>query len=136
MTLLIDPPLLVSAGAVINRLAPDRRRARRLEGLTLAGFLGVGVPLYCNASWIDWFRRPFPAESGRDFMLNSLIFDFEHRRPGPAVHAVAAGVFATYPLWLRLGSRLGRPTAEGASSTVRGGRASTSSRPGGIAGHG
>lgn len=136
MTLLIDPPLLVSAGAVINRLAPDRRRARRLEGLTLAGFLGVGVPLYCNASWIDWFRRPFPAESGRDFMLNSLIFDFEHRRPGPSVHAVAAGVFATYPLWLRLGSRLGRPTAEPHRRRSAGVGRRRRARPGGIAGHG
>lgn len=124
MTLLVDPPLLVGAGAVVNRLAPHRRLARRLELLVLAGFLGVGVPLYCNASWIDWFRRPFPAETGRDFMLNSLLFDFEHRRPSPAVHVLAAGVFATYPLWLRLGTRLvpprEQPTPAGEATRIVG----------------
>lgn len=108
MTLLVDPPLLVGTGAAIARLAPDERRARWLECAALAAFLGAGVSLYCNASWMEWFRRPFPAESGRDFMLNSMVFHVEYRHPRPAVHIGAAAVFATYPLWLRLGGWLAR----------------------------
>lgn len=110
MTLWVDPPLLVGAGAALERLAPDRRVRRVLETVALAGFLGTGVPLYLNQPWIDWFRKPFGAESGRDFMINSAVFDFEHRQPKPAAHAAAALAFASYPLWLRLGERLGRRT--------------------------
>lgn len=106
MSLLLDPPMLVGAGAAIQRLAPDDEAARRLESATLAVFLGASIPLYCNAPWMRWFARLMRAETGREFMLNSWVFDFEHRKPPLRTHLVSAAILATYPLWLRLGRRL------------------------------
>jgi hypothetical protein len=35
------------------------------------------------------------------------VFRFEHERPSRRVHVVSAAILATYPLWYRLGMRLG-----------------------------
>lgn len=107
MSFLVDPPLLVASGAAIGRWAPDEETARTLERATAALFLGASVPLYANAPWMHWFARAFGCESGRDLMLNSKVTRFEHERPPPWVHGLAAAIFLTYPLWLRLGLRLG-----------------------------
>jgi hypothetical protein len=40
-------------------------------------------------------------------MLNSGVFDIDHRSAGPRTHAAAALLFLTYPLWLLLGYRAG-----------------------------
>jgi hypothetical protein len=113
VSFLIDPPLLVAGGAAAGRLAAgDQRRLRAIERATLGVFLGTSISLYCNAPWTDWLARACRAESGRDWMLNSGVTRFEHRNPHPAVHALAAALFATYPLWFRLGTRL---AARGAS---------------------
>lgn len=111
MSFLIDPPLLVAGGALTGRLIDDERNRRVVEWATLGTFLGTSVSLYCNAPWTNWLARACRAESGRDWMLNSGITRFEHERPHPAVHLLAAALFAAYPLWFRLGVRLGRRAA-------------------------
>lgn len=110
MSFLIDPPLLAAGGAVAARLARDERQLRAVEAATLGVFLGTSISLYCNAPWTNWLARACRAESGRDWMLNSGITHFEHKRPRPAVHLLAAALFATYPLWFRLGTRFGSRT--------------------------
>lgn len=107
MSFLVDPPLLVGSGMAIEAVAPDERAARRLEAGVLALFLVTSVSLYCNARWTHWIARLCRADNGRDWMLNSGVFHFDHRRSGPPTHAAAAAIFATYPLWLRMGRRLG-----------------------------
>lgn len=106
MSFLVDPPLLVAAGAAIERVTPDERRARVFEAVTITGFLATSVSLYLNAPWTDWVAKLCGAESGRDWMLNSGVFGFEHRRSTRATHIVASVLFTTYPLWLRAGRRL------------------------------
>ena len=111
MSFLIDPPWLYANGHVYGRLAPERARGRPAlaAGTVVAGsFLATSVSLYLNRDWTrgiwEWCR----AEDGRDWMLNSGLFRFEHRRAGARTHAIAALIFATYPLWLVLGYRRGR----------------------------
>ena len=41
-------------------------------------------------------------------MLNSGVLDLEHEDVRTATHVVSAAIFATYPLWARLGRRLAR----------------------------
>jgi hypothetical protein len=106
----------VAGGAATARLTGDERRRRVAEWATLGVFLGTSVSLYCNAPWTNWLARACRAESGRDWMLNSGITHFAHERPRPAVHLLAAGLFATYPLWFRLGVRLGRRAGASRSS--------------------
>lgn len=103
MSFLVDPPLLLGAGAVIEAASPDDRVARRLESAVLAVFLVTSVSLYANARWIHWLARLCRARSGRDWMLNSGVFSFDDERAGAPTHVVAAGIFLTYPLWIRLG---------------------------------
>ena len=113
MSFLVDPPLLVGAGAAIEVAAPDERSARRLEAAVLGVFLLVSVSLYANARWSHWIARLCRAETGRDWMLNSGVFGFDHAEAGLPTHVVAAGIFATYPLWIRLGRRAGERLAAG-----------------------
>jgi hypothetical protein len=107
MSFLVDPPLLVASGAAIEAGAPDERTARRLEAAVLGLFVATSVSLYANARWTHWLARLCRAESGRDWMLNSGVFDFDHEGAGLPTHAVSAAIFCTYPLWIRLGRRLG-----------------------------
>ncbi|MGH2755072.1 MAG: hypothetical protein ACRDLB_11640 [Actinomycetota bacterium] len=107
MSFLIDPPLLVASGAAIERVADDDAAAARLEMLTIAGFLATSISLYLNASWTRWIATMCGADSGRDWMINSGVFDMEHQKVGRRTHLASAAIFATYPLWLRLGRRLG-----------------------------
>ena len=44
----------------------------------------------------------------RDLMINSWIGDLDYKRPGPRTHALAALMFALYPLWWWLGWDHGR----------------------------
>jgi hypothetical protein len=112
MSFLIDPPLLFASGAAIDRIAPDEDAARKLELLTIAGFWGVAMSMYANAAWTRWMYRPFGSASGRDWMLNSGVFHFRHGDDAPArTHLAAAALFATYPLWLRLGRRVAHSAA-------------------------
>ena len=111
MSFLIDPPWLYANGRAYARLAPERaqgRAAAAAGAATIAGFWAVSVSLYLNRRWTGPIARVCRAEDGRDWMLNSGVFRFDYRRAGPRTHAVAALLFATYPLWLRLGERAAR----------------------------
>ncbi len=108
MSFLVDPPLLVGAGAAIERVSPDERVARVAQRAVVAGFIGFSALLYVNAPGMAWFWRPLGATSGRDWMLNSGVLSFEHRRVSARTHALAAALFATYPLFPRLGRAVAR----------------------------
>ena len=108
MSFLIDPALLVANGAAIGRLTRSDRSAKVAEAATLATFLGISVGLYLDKEFTRRTWERCGAETGRDWMLNSGVFAFDYHSPSRRTHAVAAGIFATYPLWLRLGTRLGR----------------------------
>lgn len=107
MSFLADAPALVASGAVIARTVNHPARRRVLEQATLATFMIGAASLYLNAPWLRRAWKATGAESGRDLMINSWLFDVEHERPRPWVHAMAAAALASYPLWLRLGARLG-----------------------------
>ena len=107
MSFLVDPPLLVASGAVIGSTVPDDATARRLETGVLGVFLVTSIALYANARWVHWLARLCGARSGRDWMLNSGVFRFDADAAGIPTHAVSGAIFCTYPLWIRLGRRLG-----------------------------
>ena len=110
---LLDPPMLVGSGWLATRLTSPLHGRRReqalkaLEALTVGGFVVTSASLYLNLGWTRWIWRMCRAESGRDWMLNSGVFRFDHRNVSPRTHAVSAGILATYPAWLVLGMRLG-----------------------------
>lgn len=111
MSFLLDPPLLVASGAAIERVAPDDRTADRLAGVTLVGFLGVSTCLWndVDSRALEPIWKPFGSASPRGFMINSGVLDLPvPSRPTRRDHLMAAAVFATYPLFLGLGRRLGR----------------------------
>ena len=111
MSFLIDPPWLYANGRAYAALAPERaqgRTAALVGAATMGAFWGVSVSLYLDKRWTRPVWEACRAESGRDWMLNSRVFGFDHRDAGPRTHAVSAAIFATYPLWLWLGYRHGR----------------------------
>lgn len=109
MSFLADPPMLVASGVGIARLAPDEHSARVAERAVLAAFLVTSIGLYVEAPFTRWLWRLCRARSGRDWMLNSGVFSFDETAAGWGTHALAAAIFATYPLWVRVGRRLGAP---------------------------
>lgn len=108
MSFLLDPPILLAAGAAIERLSPDERVARTASRAAVAVVVGTSVALYLDAPGLGLIWRPFGSKSGRDFMLNSGVTRFSYRRPPARTHALAAALFAVYPLWLRAGRRAAR----------------------------
>ena len=108
MSFLVDAPWQVVNGYAIARVSPNRTVERALEIAIDAAFLAVSVPMYLDAEWTESIWKPTGSESGRDWMINSKVFHFEHKKPTWRTHLAAAAVFATYPLWLRLGLALGR----------------------------
>src|SRR3989440_1587274 len=111
--------MLVGSGWLAARITRPLRTDRRRRALRVlgAGTLGIfwvtSASLYLNLEWTRWIWEMCRAESGRDWMLNSGGFHFEHERPSARTHAVSAGILATYPAWLALGMRAGgasRPT--------------------------
>lgn len=114
MSFLLDPALLIASGVGIGALAPDETSATVAEAGTMALFWGVSVSLWQDRPWIRWAPPLLGAESGRDFMLNSgtlncaIPLHFDPAKRGRGRDLAAAAVFATYPLWLHLGRRLGR----------------------------
>jgi hypothetical protein len=111
VSFLLDPPALYASGEAYARLAPEAQRERGARPFALAAlalFWGVSVPLYLDARWTRPLWRLVRARSGRDWMLNSGVLRLDPGRAGPRTHALAAGIFATYPAWLALGYRRGR----------------------------
>ncbi|NPV59092.1 MAG: hypothetical protein HPY75_05450 [Actinobacteria bacterium] len=111
---LIDPPWLVSLGYLYARAteklvrdAEKRAKARRfLNAATIGVFYITSISLYFNLEWTRWIWEMCKAESGRDWMINSGVFHFDHENVSPKGHALCAAVFATYPLALKLGYKL------------------------------
>jgi hypothetical protein len=111
MSFLIDPPWLYATGRLYGAAAPERAqggRAAALGAATMAVFWGTSVSLYLDKGWTRPIWRACRARSGRDWMLNSGVFRFPHRRNGTMTHLVSGAIFATYPLWLWLGHRHAR----------------------------
>jgi hypothetical protein len=111
VSFLIDAPWLYTNGQAYARLAPESAQgkvAKALGAATIALFWVVSVSLYLNRRWTDPIARACRADNGRDWMLNSGVLRIDHRRIGPATHALAALIFLTYPLWLWLGFTRGR----------------------------
>ncbi len=108
MSFLADPPMLVVTGAAIERTVDDPEVAKRLEIGTLVVFLVVSVSLYLNLPWVRRFWEFFGEKSGRDFMFNSGVLPCDASEAGAKEHLLAAGLFATYPIWLKVGRHLGR----------------------------
>jgi hypothetical protein len=108
VSFLIDPPWLYANGRACAALTDDRRTAAVLGAATIGAFWAVSLSLYVNRPWTKPISDACRADDGRDWMLNSGVFRFDHHHPGPATHAVSAALFASYPLWLWLGWRHGR----------------------------
>jgi len=106
---LLDPPMLVGTGwlaAKLTRRLPSegRRAARKTLGVgTVAVFWITSVSLYLNREWTRWIWEMCRAESGRDWMLNSGVFHFDHRNPNRATLTVSVSILATYPAWFVVG---------------------------------
>ena len=108
MSFLLDPPLLVASGALIERhVPPDRRDVA--EAAVLGVFFGGSFGLYNNVPGLGLLWRPFRARNGRDFMWNSGVFGVNTAKGGWPLHATAAAIFATYPLFIKVGRRFGLP---------------------------
>lgn len=107
MSFALDPPLLFASGVLIERrLPPERRDA--IEAAVLGVFFAGSFGLYNNVPGLGFLWRPFRAQNGRDFMWNSGAFNMDTEELSAPAHAVAGGIFATYPFFLKLGRALGR----------------------------
>lgn len=111
---LIDGPWLVSLGwimgKIVNKFVEDADQNKKTKwGLGIATiliFYITSISLYFNLEWTRWLWEMCGAESGRDWMINSGVFNFDHENVSAAGHAVAALMFLTYPLWLKCGFKL------------------------------
>ena len=108
VSFLLDPPLLVAAGAAIERTAPSPQAARKLSSATVALFIGVSAALYANVPGLGAWWKPFRARSGREFMLSSGLGRVDTESLSRAQHASALSLFVLYPAWLALGRRAAR----------------------------
>lgn len=111
---LIDGPWLVSIGwalgKIVNKFAKDEDENKKagllLSVATLAIFYITSISLYFNLGWTRWIWEMCGAESGRDWMINSGVFNFDHENVSTKGHVIAALLFLTYPLWLKAGFKL------------------------------
>ncbi|MDD5749146.1 MAG: hypothetical protein PHP64_08950 [Actinomycetota bacterium] len=111
---LIDGPWLVSLGWIFGKLV-DRYFESGETSNQIKGFLGVAtvvcfwvtsVSLYFNLRWVRWLWEMCGAESGRDWMINSGVFNFDHENMSASGHALAALLFLLYPVWIKAGFKL------------------------------
>ncbi len=112
MSFLIDPPWLYATGRAYGRTMPEQgKAAEAVQTATIGAFLATSISLYLDLPWTRPIWRACRAASGRDWMLNSGVLGIDWRRAGMRTHLVSAAIFATYPLWLRLGISRGRRAA-------------------------
>lgn len=109
MSFLLDPPLLIASGIAIEKVLPEDQRDQAEMAVDTV-FLGISTLLYTKAPvpGLGLFWKPFRSANSRDFMLNSGVFHFRYESPGWRTHTAAIATFATYPLWLKLGRRIGQ----------------------------
>lgn len=113
---LIDGPWLLSIGwfveKIASRLFRDGEKKKKVEHmlffLVLNIFYVTSISLYFNLEWTRWIWEMCKAESGRDWMINSGVFRFDHKNMSRRGHLLSALMFATYPVWLSLGFLLGK----------------------------
>lgn len=111
---LIDGPWLLSIGwvlgKIVNKMVDDEEKSKSAKmflGLaTIAIFWITSVSLYFNMEWTRWIWEMCGAESGRDWMINSGVFNFDHESVDGKGHLLAALLFLTYPVWLQVGFKL------------------------------
>jgi len=111
---LIDAPWLVSFGWIfgklVNRWIEDEKQNKRarkfLSAVTLLCFYVTSISLYFNLEWVRWLWRMCGAESGRDWMINSGVFNFDWENMTTKDHVICAALFALYPVWLKIGYKL------------------------------
>jgi hypothetical protein len=89
------------------------KAAKAVEAATIGAFLATSISLYLDRPWTRPIWRACRAASGRDWMLNSGVLKIDWRRAGGRTHLLSAAIFATYPLWLRLGVRRSNRTIQG-----------------------
>lgn len=114
MSFLLDPFLLILCGAVIvwlrNRwLYRISRHATKILGsVTVLLFWVIAGSLYLNLGWFNWmWQWTGRAVNGRDFMINSCVFQFEYLSTAGLIDIIAVFLFLLYPGWLYLGILLG-----------------------------
>lgn len=101
MSFLLDPPALVMIGLLISRYVEEPERRTRLAAGVVGVFVAGSSLLYLDVfPW--WFGRWM---SGTDWVLNSGLGTGLTRSAGTDVLAVV--IFASYPLWMRLGLDIG-----------------------------
>jgi len=111
---LIDGPWLLSIGFITGKILnkfvedqDDKKRARFWITLaTVVGFWITSISLYFNMEWVRWMWEMCGAESGRDWMINSGVFNFDHENVTTKGHLICALIFSTYPIWLMAGFKL------------------------------
>jgi hypothetical protein len=111
MSFFADPVLLLTDGELYARALPESAQggaAKAIGGVTVATVLGAGIGSYLDAKWAKPLWKPFGAKNGTDFMLGWPVAHGKRRRRTPRSDAIAAAVFATYPLWWWLGWDHGR----------------------------
>jgi hypothetical protein len=108
VSFLIDAPWLYANGRACAAITREPRTAAALGAATVGAFGAMSISLYANRRWTRPIWEACGAKDGRDWMLNSGVLRLDHRRAGPGTHAVAAALFASYPLWLWLGWQHGR----------------------------
>ena len=106
MSFLIDGPWLYANGRAIAELPEEAQEP--VAAATIGVFLITSISLYLNLGWTRWIWEACRARSGRDWMINSGVLRIDETKVGTRGHVVSALIFATYPLWLRLGMRAGR----------------------------
>ena len=110
MSLYADPVLLFLDGEGYARLPESAQggAAKLVGGATIATMLAAGIGSYLDADWTKPMWKPFGAKSGTSFMLGWPFSHGKRHRRTPRTDAVAAVVFAAYPLAWWLGWDHGR----------------------------
>ncbi len=109
MSFLLDPPLLVAAGAVTEKATGGNDRQVRLaRRIAVTSFVGISAALYANAGPVVDRWPTLGAGSGREFMLTSGLAPVDESRLGVRHHIAALSLFLLYPLWFELGRAAAR----------------------------
>jgi hypothetical protein len=111
MSFLVDPTLLFVDGEAYARAMPESAQggaAKLIGGATVAAALAVGIGSYLDQPWAKPLWKPFGAKSGTAFMLGWPLSHGSRHRRSARTDAVAALIFASYPLWWWLGWDHGR----------------------------
>lgn len=110
MSLLVEPLALLIDGEMYARLPESAQggAAKAMGGLSSAANLAVGIGTYLEHPWAKPLWKSSRAKSGPDYMLGWPLFHGKRRRRTARTDALAAVIFASYPLWWWLGWDHGR----------------------------